>query len=183
MTRWLLERTDALLVVVDLQVRLLPHIPDADRVVDRARRLGEAARIVGLPVLWTEQENLGETAPPLAAVLAPGSPIQKIHFGCFGSEAFVGALEATGRRTLLLCGIEAHICVGQTALQALERGYGVHVVADAVASRNPADRDVALERVRQAGGVVTCWESALYELLGRAGTDEFRACLSLVKGG
>jgi len=182
MTPPLLERADTVLVVVDLQSRLLSHIPGADAVVDRAVRLGRAARVLDLPILWTEQENLGPTDPRVAEALAGLQPMRKIHFGCFGCEAFSPAVRATGRRTLLLVGIEAHICVAQTALQALQADYGVHVAADAVGSRDPLHRDLALRRIEAAGGVVTCWESALYELLERAGTDEFRACLPLVKG-
>jgi len=181
-TSLLLDRTNTVLVVVDLQGRLLTHIPDADVVVDRAVRLVRAARMLDLPILWTEQENLGPTDPRVTEALAGWQPMRKIHFGCFGCPGFPPAVQATGCGTLLLVGIEAHICVAQTALQALRAGYGVHVAADAVASRNPFHRDLALRRIEAAGGVITCWESALYELLERAGTGEFRACLPLVKG-
>jgi len=112
----------------------------------------------------------------------PGiTPIQKADFGCFGCAEFVEALEGLGRRTLVLTGIEAHICVLQTALGALP-DYAVYVVADATSSRTPENRDLALQRMLQAGVTITSTEMVMYEVLRRAGTDEFRAVLQLVKG-
>lgn len=175
-----LERADGVLVVIDVQERLLPHIHQAERVVENAVKLIRFARIAGLPVLWAEQEKLGATAAPIRAELEGLSPVLKADFGCFGSGEFRARAEALGRKTLILCGIEAHICVARTALQALPR-YGVHVVADAVSSRTPENRQIALDRLGRAGAVVTSTEMLFYEVLERAGTDEFRAVLPLVK--
>lgn len=174
------DRNDCVLVVVDVQDRLLPHIHEGERVVSSIVKLAKFARIVGIPILWAEQEKLGETAAPIRAELAGLAPVGKAAFGCLGSGAFRESLGALGRGTLVVCGVEAHICVAQTVLQALSE-YEVHVVADAVGSRAPENRVVALERLRQAGAVVTCTEMFLYEVLGKAGTDEFRAVLPLVK--
>ncbi len=176
----LLNSEDTALFVIDVQEKLVPHIADGDRVVDRLVRLVRAARILGLPVVWAEQEKLGPTVAPVREVLHGLEPVVKTSFGCFGCDALAGAVASSGRGALLLAGIEAHICVAQTALQAVER-YQVHVAADAVGSRNPADRDVALGRLGRAGVVVTTFEMAVYELLGRAGTGAFRQVLPLVK--
>ncbi len=176
----LLPARECVLAVIDVQVRLLPHIHEGERVVHNTARLVEAAGVLGVPVLWAEQEKLGETAPALRAVLGGCAPFVKAEFGALGCDAFRAALEASGRTTLVLAGIESHVCVAQTALQALP-DYAVHVVADATGSRRPSDREVALQRLRGAGAVVTSVEMWLYEVMGRAGTETFRAVLPLVR--
>jgi nicotinamidase-related amidase len=177
---FLLRRDDCVLAVVDVQERLLPHIHDGAAVVANIVKLARFARIVGMPILWAEQEKLGPTVPAIRAELADLEPCGKAEFGCLGCAGFQERLASLGRNTLVLCGIEAHICVAQTALQALPE-YRVHVVADAVGSRAPASREIALARLRQAGATVTCVEMFFYEVLRKAGTDEFRAVLPLVK--
>lgn len=174
------KREECVLAVVDVQERLLPHIHQGDRVVAQIVKLVKFAKIVGLPILWAEQEKLGPTAGPIRAELAGLEPFGKAAFGCLGCGGFRERLASLGRSTLVLCGIEAHVCVAQTALQALP-GYDVQVVADAVGSRAPENRQLALERLRQAGAVITSTEMLFYEVLGQAGTDEFRAVLPLVK--
>ncbi len=174
------KREECVLAVVDVQERLLPHIHEGDRVVANIVKLVKFAKIVGLPILWAEQEKLGPTAAPIRAELAGLEPFGKAEFGCLGCGGFRERLASLGRRTLVLCGIEAHICVAQTALQALAE-YDVQVVADAVGARTPENRLLALERLRRAGATVTSTEMLFYEVLGRAGTDEFRAVLPLVK--
>jgi nicotinamidase-related amidase len=178
----LLRREDAVLAVIDVQERLLPHVVGGDGLVSSIVKLLRFARIVGLPVIATEQLKLGATVGAIRDELPAVAPIGKTEFGCFGCEGFAEALAAFERSALILTGIEAHICIAQTALQALPT-YAVHVVSDAVSSRTAHDRDIALERMRQAGAVVTSAEMLMYELLVRAGTDEFRKVLELVKGG
>ena len=179
-----LIRDEAVLVVIDLQERLLPVIDGAERVVHNAIRLLKGARLLEVPVLWTEQEKLGATVPAVRDALPMGaSPIRKLTFNCLACAGFDAALGRLGRRTLILTGVETHICVLQTALAALEGGWAVHVVADATSSRAPLDREVALDRLRQAGAVVTTTETVLFELLGEAGTEAFRRILPLIKGG
>jgi len=177
----LLGRDEAVLVVIDIQDKLLPAIADGDALLANLVKLVRFAGIVGLPVIATEQLKLGETVPDLRAVLPDTSPIGKLTFNCFGCPEFVEAVRGLGRPTLVLTGIEAHICVAQTALEALG-DHRVHVVSDAVGSRSPHDREIALRRVEQAGAVITSTEMLMYELLREAGTDEFRAALRLVKG-
>ena len=176
----LLCREDAVLVVVDVQKRLAPAIAECDRVVASIVKLLRFARIAELPVLCTEQIKLGDTVDEIRAELPGITPIQKAEFGCFGCAEFVEALWNLGRRTLVLTGIEAHICVLQTALGALP-DYAVHAVADAMSSRALENRDLALRRMLHAGVTVTSTEMVMYEVLRRAGTDEFRAVLQLVK--
>jgi nicotinamidase-related amidase len=176
----LLRREDCLLVLIDIQERLLPVIWEQERVAENALKLAKFAAIIGLPVLVTEQAKLGQTIPPLREALAAYSPIEKITFDSFGCADFKRAVADSGRGTLLLAGIEAHICVAQTALTGLER-HGVQVISDACSSRVPQNWAVAMDRLRQAGAVVSSTEMVIYELLGAAGTEEFKATLPLVK--
>jgi isochorismate hydrolase len=176
----LLSTDDALLVVIDMQERLLPVITDKEKVVDNALKLIKFSRIVGLPILFTEQQNLGETTPELRTELKDIEPTIKWEFDCFESRVFIDRLDQQKRNTLIIAGIEAHICVAQTALHALSH-YKVHVVSDGVSSRSTQNWEVALQRMRQAGVIVTSTEMAIYELLRRAGTAEFRDALKLVK--
>ncbi len=176
----LLEREDAVLVVIDVQERLLPAVANGDVVVANIVKLLRFAQIIELPVILTEQQKLGATVEPVRAEIPGVEPISKIEFGCFACPEFGEALQASGRNTLVLSGIEAHICVAQTALTAIPE-YGVHVVSDAISSRSIDDKKVALKRMLQRGVTITSTEMLMYELLGRAGTDEFRAVLKLVK--
>ncbi len=176
----MLNRDDALLVVIDMQERLLPVVAGKERVVDNALKLIKFSHIVGLPILLTEQQNLGETTPELRKELKDIEPVIKLEFDCFESPAFTDRLEQLKRNTLIIIGIEAHICVAQTALHALSH-YKVQVVSDGVSSRSTQNWEVAIQRMRQAGVIVTSTEMVIYELLGKAGTAEFREALKLVK--
>jgi nicotinamidase-related amidase len=176
----LLSRNDALLVVIDMQERLLPAIVEKEKIVENTLKLVKFARIIGLPILLTEQGNLGETKPEIRAELNNIKPIPKLEFDCFESRAFGERIRQLNRNTLVIAGIEAHICVAQTALHALAN-HRVHVVSDAVSSRSPHNWEVALGRMRQAGVTITSTEMVIYELLGKAGTDQFRKVLKLVR--
>jgi len=179
-----LERERALLVVVDLQEKLLPAIDGKDRVLDGARLLIRAARELELPLVLTTQyaKGLGPTVPEVIAE-APGvEPVDKVAFGCFGSEDFLARLATfAGRDQLLLAGIESHICVAQTVLGALGKGYRVHVAADAVGSRHAEDRELGLRRMEHAGAVLSSTEMAVYELLGRSDGAAFKRLLPYLK--
>lgn len=178
----LLDRDDTLLVLIDAQERLVPAMDRKEELVANLTRLASFASIARLPVLVSEQMKLGPTVPEVAGVLpASTHTVPKIHFDCFGEELFSDRVQRIGRRNLVLCGIEAHICVTQTCLGGLARGHRVHVLADATASRAALNWATALERMRQAGAVISTTETFIYELLKRAGTEEFRAVLPLVK--
>jgi isochorismate hydrolase len=176
----LLRGDDALLVVIDMQERLLPVIAEKEKVVENVLKLIKFAPIIGLPIILTEQQNLGETAPKLRAELKGIRPITKLEFDCFQSRAFVEHVGRLNKSTLIIAGIEAHICVAQTALHALS-DHAVHVVSDAISSRSLHNRKVALDRMGKAGVTITSTEMVIYELLGKAGTDQFREALKLVK--
>ena len=172
----------AVLVVVDVQERLLPAIHDGQSVLEAVCRLVRGASVLGVPVLWTEQnpDGLGPTVPALAELL-PGKPIPKRSFSCCGEEAFGRALAETGRRGVLLAGIEAHVCVYQTVVDLVEAGGEVHLVADAVGSRSPRDRRIAIWKMAGAGAAVTTVEIALFEMLRVAEGDAFKNILGIVK--
>ena len=176
----LLGKNDPLLVIIDMQERLIPVIADKEMVIENVVRLAKFAGIIGLPVLITEQQNLGDTLPEIREELKVIEPITKLEFNCFGSNAFSERIRKHERNTLIIAGIEAHICVVQTALHA-HPAYAVQVVSDGVSSRSLHNRNVALNRMRQQGITVTSTEMVIYELLGKAGTDTFRQALKLVK--
>ena len=179
-----LRRDGAVLVVVDLQEKLLPAIAEKDRVLRNSLLLLRAARELELPVVLTTQYERG-LGPTVAEVLAeaPGvTPVDKVAFGCFGSEEFLARLAALpGRDQLVVAGIESHICVAQTVLGALGEGYQVHVATDAVGSRTPDGRQVGLRRMERAGAVLSSAEMAIYELLGGSDHPAFKQMLPLLK--
>lgn len=177
----LLSREGAVLVMIDVQERLAPVVAAHERLVAFCARLARFAGIAGLPVVATEQMKLGPTVEAVRAELPQGAPVvEKISFDCFGQDGFAQALANAGARSLVLCGIEAHICVMQTAISALA-DYRVQVVADAVSSRWALDRQLALERMARAGVDIVTSEMFMYEVLQKAGTEDFKATLPLVK--
>lgn len=176
----LLTRHGAVLAIVDMQERLLPHIDGNEHILADCVRLVRVAHTLGVPVLVCEQQKLGATVGALQAVLTPFVAMPKLRFSCFGAQGFAERLEELECQNLLLAGIETHVCVLQTALEASSR-YNVHVAANATGSRAPVDREFALARMRQAGVVTSSVETMIFELLGEAGTEEFRQVLPLVK--
>jgi nicotinamidase-related amidase len=167
------------IVVIDIQEKLLPHIWESERVVSNTVMLLQFAKLMGIPVLCTEQDKLGPTVKPIASELGERHPVVKSSFGAFGSRDFCAELETLGRTQLVLLGIEAHICVLQTALHAPSR-YDLFVIRDAVSSRASANVDAALTRLAELGTATSSTEMFIYEILGRSGTDEFRQALKLV---
>jgi nicotinamidase-related amidase len=178
-----LTRARAGLVVVDIQERLVPAIFEKERVVQNALRLVQGAAILQVPIFATEQyrKGLGLTVPEVAAAIPGFAPMEKLAFSACGADGFVPALESKQVSDAVLCGIEAHVCVTQTCLDLLDKGFRVFVVADAVSSRTPENYRFGLERMSAAGGVIVSTEMVLFELLGQAGTAEFKQVLPLVK--
>ncbi len=176
-------RAHARLVVVDIQERLLAAIHEKQRVLDNAVRLVRGAHALAIPTTFTEQyrKGLGPTAPELVAASKTFSPIEKMTFSACGEPGFLNELSGQGSTDIVLCGIEAHVCVTQTCLDLLDRGLRVFVVADAVSSRTPENHRAGLDRMRAAGALLVSTEMVLFELLDRAGTDEFKQILNLVK--
>lgn len=178
-----INRSAAALLVVDIQERLLPAIFEQERVLENARRLAQGASLLGVPVWVTEQyrKGLGATVPELAAVLAGAAPLEKMTFSACGAPGLLETLAAQGVTDLVLCGIEAHVCVTQTCLDLLARNFNTFVVADAVSSRTPENWRLGVDRMRNAGAIIVSTEMILFELLGRAGTEDFKKILPLVK--
>lgn len=171
----LLDRERTALIVVDVQEGFRPYASFAG-VADASRKLVQAARILDVPTLVSEQypKGLGHTAPEVG--IEDERVIEKTVFSAARADGF----DLGGRSQALVCGIEAHVCVSQTVHDLLERGVEVHVPADAVGSRHRIDYERGLERLERAGAVVTTVESSLFELLGRAGTPEFKAVQKLI---
>jgi len=179
----LASAADSVLAVIDFQEKLYPHIANHEAVGATAARLIRLATILGIPIVLTEQNprGLGSTVPVIREALPTYEPMAKMAFNCCAADPFVARLAGLGRHTLVLTGIETHICVLQTALDALQRGYRVHVVADATGSRTPQNHELGLAVLRQAGVIVTSLEIVAYEWLEQAGTDVFRQALPLLK--
>ena len=177
-----LEAGGAVLLVIDMQDKLLPSIDDAEARTAAAVKMIQAARTLGVPIIATEQypAGLGPTCAVVKQALADTPIADKVRFSaCI--ENVMHALAQLSRRLIIVVGIEAHVCVQQTVLDLLRGGYLPFVCADAVSSRRRLDRETAIARMRQAGAVITTTESAIFELLGQAGTQQFRQILPIVK--
>ncbi|MDA1315702.1 MAG: hydrolase [Acidobacteria bacterium] len=180
----LIHANSTVLVVVDLQAKLTPAISGIDSILGNTKKLLHLAKILPLKTLLTTQyrKGLGDTVSEITDLLDI-EPIDKVCFGCLGDDVFNQQLAAAlpNGGAVLLCGIEAHICVNQTALGALAKGYGVHVAADAVGSRSPENARIGLQRMRDAGAVISSTEMAIYELLGDSRRPEFKEMLPYLK--
>ena len=180
-----LEAERCALLVVDIQEKLLPPIFQKDQLLKNSQLLIRLAGILKTPVLVTTQyaKGLGNTTPEIASLLPETQPIDKQMFSCFGSDAFCSTLKRLpgNRNTVLLCGMESHICVMQTALGALREGYIVHVASDAVSSRTEWNWKIGLERMRAAGAVISSTEMIMYELMRSSGSPAFKQLLPYLK--
>ena len=170
-----LDRDRATLVVVDVQEAFRPAVGGFDEVVENTRRLMEGARILGVPVVVTEQypQGLGHTVDELGQVDA----VEKSCFSAVKAEGF----DLNGRDQALIAGIETHVCVSQTAHDLIDQGVEVHVASDAVTSRTEQNKDVGLHKMESSGAILTSVETALFELLGAAGSEEFKQVQMLIK--
>ena len=179
-----LEVDQCALIVIDIQEKLLPPIFQKEQLVKNTQLLIRLAGVLQIPVIATTQyaKGLGNTVEEIQTLL-PHQGIDKKEFSCFGSDAFCSTLKRLpGRRnTVLLCGMESHICVTQTALGALREGYLVHVASDAVSSRTEWNWKIGLERMRAAGAVISSTEMIIYELLRGSGTGAFKEMLKWLK--
>ena len=179
----MLSTDDTALVIIDVQGKLATLMHEREELYRNLQMLIRGARILALPVLWVEQypEGLGPTIPEVAELLADQEPLPKTCFSACGLTEFQQRLAHSGRRQVLVAGIETHICVHQTARDLLDAGYHVEVVADAVSSRTAENRQVGLDRMVRAGANLTSVETALFELLREAGTPQFKEIARLVK--
>jgi nicotinamidase-related amidase len=183
-SRRLLEADRCALVVIDIQEKLLPAIFNREELIRNVRLLLRLASIMKLPMLATTQyvKGLGAMVPEIVELMDGVELPDKVEFSCFGAGPFCAELEKYHERdTLLLCGIESHICVMQTAVSALNKGYTVHVAADAVGSRTEANWRAGLNRMENAGCVLSATEMMMYELMRRSGSATFKAMLPHLK--
>jgi len=179
----MLEIQDCCLVVVDIQGKLAQLMVDKEALFKNVQILIQAARLLEIPILWCQQvpEALGPTVPEIAALLAGGEPINKASFSCCGQEQFNAQLNTLGKEQVLLCGIETHVCIYQTAMDLMEGGLDVTVIGDAVSSRTEQNRHIALTRLAAEGAHVSSTEMALFELLRTAKHPHFKEIAKLVK--
>jgi nicotinamidase-related amidase len=181
-----IEAERCALVVIDIQEKLLPPIFQKEQLLRNTKLLIRAAQVLKIPAMVTTQysRGLGNTVPEIASLLPETDAIDKDKFSCFGSDMFCVALKRVpgNRNTLLLCGMESHICVMQTALAALREGYLVHVASDAVSSRTEWNWKVGLERMRTAGAVISSTEMMIYELMRSSSSAAFKELLPHLKG-
>jgi len=180
-----LEADQCALIVVDIQEKLLPPIFQKEMLVKNSKLLIRLAGVLKIPILMTTQyaKGLGNTVPEIASLVPETQAIDKQMFSCFGSDVFCSLLKRLpgNRNTVLLCGMESHICVTQTALSALREGYLVHVASDAVSSRTEWNWKIGLERMRAAGAVISSTEMMIYELLRASNAAGFKDLLPYLK--
>ena len=174
------KRSECALLVIDVQDRLIDTIVEHAAVMQNIRALIKASEVLTVSVLVTKQEKLGEIAPELVALISK-SPSLKLSFSCCGDSEFMTRLKANQKRALIVVGIETHICVLQTVLDLLKLRYRVLIARDATSSHTLIDRDSAIERMRNSGAIITTTEAIIYELTEKAGTEEFREILEIVK--
>jgi nicotinamidase-related amidase len=179
----LMKAPQSCLLVIDIQGRLAPAVVGRDRIVANTGVLMRAAARLGVPVMVSEQypKGLGPTVPEVARLAGDGALFAKMHFSCLGDRDYALHLAGLGRKQMVVAGMEAHVCVLQTVLQLLADDYDVFVAADAIGSRAPENRELALERMRAAGAVVVSTEMVMFEWLEKAGTPEFKELSALIK--
>lgn len=179
----LIEAGRSCLLVVDVQDKLAPTVDACQRVLANLAILIKAAQRLGVPTLVSEQypKGLGGTVDEIAALVGAQDVMDKVHFSCLGDDALARRLRGLDRSQVVVAGLEAHICVLQTALELIAEGRTVFVVADATSSRTPANHRAALDRLGAAGAGIVTTEMVVFEWLGRAGTPEFKELLEKIK--
>lgn len=178
-----IRRDDALLLVIDVQEKFEPVIPNIADVVRNTAILVRGCRELHVPILVTEQypKGLGHTIPAVAEALGDFTPMEKMAFSLFREESIHSEINDVGRRDLIILGVEAHVCVIQTVLDARLHGFKVHLVSDAVSSRNPFNTDIAIQRAIQAGAFISSTEMLLFQMLETAADPSFRTISKIVK--
>lgn len=179
----LIDPTDSVLIVIDMQERLVPAMESPARTIANAAKLITAATEVKVPILLTEQypQGLGSTVKQLSKIATTAQIFPKIHFSCMKDEAFSAAFNKENRKQAIIAGMEAHICVTQTAASLMDQGFEVFVVSDATASRTKDSEEACIARLSAAGAGIVTTEMVIFEWLGQADTPEFRRLLPLVK--
>ena len=173
---------DSVLLIIDVQGKLAQLMHGKEELFENIKRMIRGAQILDIPIVWVEQNpaGLGPTTPEIAALL-PGEPISKLSFSCCGEERFMEVLRKLNRRQVLLAGIEAHVCIYQTAIDLAGLQYDVQIVSDAVSSRKARTRDIGLQKAKDGGAGLTCVELALFELLRVAEGTRFKEILDILR--
>lgn len=171
------------LVVVDVQGKLAQLMHSKDALFKNIQILIKAAKVLNIPILWCQQcpDALGPTVPEITQLLTNNEPINKAVFSCCGAEQFNTKLNELARQQILLCGIETHVCIYQTAVDLLRKDFSVDVLADAVSSRTPENKQIAINRMAVEGINISCTEMALFELLRTAEHPQFKQIAKLIK--
>jgi nicotinamidase-related amidase len=177
----MLNRESTVLIVVDMQVNLARAMDDRTFLVENHQKLLKGALVLGVPVIVTEQIPLGPTIPEIAELLPSLAAITKQSFSCCAEDRFMNAVRAVNRRHILITGIEAHVCVYQTAMDLMAMGYEVHLTADAVSSRTARNREIGIQRMKAGGAVLTGVEMALFELLKTAADPKAKELFKIIK--
>jgi nicotinamidase-related amidase len=179
----MLNLQETALVIIDVQGKLAQLMYEKERLFENLRKVIKGARVLGIPIIWLEQnpEGLGPTIPEVASLLNDMRPISKFSFSCCGDDRFVNALNLLNRKQVLLAGIEAHVCVYQTAADLVALGYEVQIVTDAVSSRTRENKEIGLQKTHEVGASLTSTETALFELLKKAKADRFKEVARIVK--
>ncbi|MBN2059037.1 MAG: hydrolase [Deltaproteobacteria bacterium] len=177
------ENNNTGILIIDAQEKLMPAVHQAERIVGNIIKLLHLSVLYKFPIILTEQnpEKIGTTLPEIKGILPVYDPIPKVHFNCCDMEIFNRRLSSSRLKKIIVTGVETHICVFQTALSLLERGYRVEVPQDAVGSRTEENRHVGLNLMKEAGAVITSAETIIYQILRQAGTAQFREMLKVVK--
>jgi hypothetical protein len=178
-----LSRDEVVLVIVDIQERLAVVMSERRRVTDNCLHLIEIAKLLDIPIVLNEQypKGLGPTVSEIRNVLPVYEPVEKMAFSCCGQPAVLEKLSGLRRRKAILCGMETHVCVLQSCIDLIRKGYAVHVVSDAMCSRTGENHGTGIEFMRDTGAVITCTETVLFQLLEKAGTEEFRIISKRIK--
>lgn len=179
----LLTRDNTAFVAIDFQEKLMPAMSGAELLEEVTVRLMKGMKVLGIPTVVTQQytKGLGATIPSMAEALGDFEHVEKNTFSCMANDEFVSRLKELGRKNIVVCGIEAHICVQQTVLQLLEAGYNVYLVVDCISSRSEEDKLWSITRMGEAGAVVTTYESVLYEILRDSKAEGFKEISAIVK--
>ncbi len=179
----MLDIQQCCLTVVDVQGKLAQLMHEREVLFKNIQILIQAAKILEIPILWCQQcpDALGPTIPEIKQLLAGIEPINKAAFSCCGAEQFNAGLNKLGRNQVMLCGIETHVCIYQTAIDLLRQDFHVEVIADAVSSRSLENKQIAINRLAAEGAKITCTETALFELLKTAEHPQFRQITKLIK--
>lgn len=183
MDKFFLNKDNAALIIIDVQERLANIMKIKDEVVKNCVHLIELSKMLTIPIVLTEQypKGLGQTIAEIRDALPLYQPIEKLTFSCCEEPNFLNEIKKLNKKTIILAGMETHICVLQTCIGLLEEGFNVHLVSDAVCSRAKANYKTAIEFMRDAGAVITCTETVLFQLLKVAGTEEFKAISKRIK--